>query len=67
MNIRAAPHLTYKMCLDAGVRPHTDLMVVIAETAGKEYSIESALDKIEKERERVTMDVQPYKSTGGRS
>ncbi|XP_052132921.1 dynein axonemal heavy chain 1, partial [Frankliniella occidentalis] len=63
VNIKAAPHLTYKMCLDAGVQPHTDRMVVIAETAGKEYSIESALDKIEKEWERVAMEVQPYKTT----
>ncbi|KAK3917290.1 Dynein heavy chain 1, axonemal [Frankliniella fusca] len=64
VNIKAAPHLTFKMCLEAGVQPHMERVVVIAETAGKEYSIEKALDTIEKEWENVTMDVQPYKNTG---
>lgn len=64
VSIKAAPHLTFKMCLEAGVQAHKDDVVLIAETAGKEYSIESALDKIAKEWEAVMMDVQPYKGTG---
>ena len=64
VHIKMAPHLTFKMCLEAGVQAHKDVVVVIAETAGKEYSIESALEKIEKEWEAVVMDVQPYKTTG---
>lgn len=61
------PHLTFKMCLDAGAAAHTERVVVIAEAAGREYAIESALETIEKEFEEITMDVQPYKNTGERT
>lgn len=67
LSIKAVPHLTFKMCLDAGAAAHTERIVVIAEAAAREYAVESAIETIEKEWEEITMDVQPYKNTGERA
>ncbi|XP_047204788.1 dynein axonemal heavy chain 1 isoform X4 [Girardinichthys multiradiatus] len=49
--------------LELGLQHHLDEISRVAETAGKEYSIEQALEKMEKEWATVVCDVFPYKDT----
>lgn len=52
------------MCLDIGIAEHTEALLKIADMAGKEYSIETILDKMEADWEGVNLELQPYKETG---
>ena len=47
-----------------GLQQHMGIITKIAEVAGKEYSIEQALDKMESEWKPVIFEILPYKDTG---
>lgn len=57
-------NLTLSHCLELGLQNYVDDIAQVAEVAGKEYSIEQALEKMEKEWSTVVIDVLPYKNTG---
>uniref|UniRef100_K7FUS9 Dynein axonemal heavy chain 1 n=1 Tax=Pelodiscus sinensis TaxID=13735 RepID=K7FUS9_PELSI len=63
INIKPKANLTFARCLDMKLLDHIDSIAKIAEIAGKEFSIENALDKMEGEWESVLFNVLPYKST----
>ncbi|XP_076467072.1 dynein axonemal heavy chain 1-like isoform X2 [Babylonia areolata] len=62
--IRPKANLTFSKCLEMNLQDHIAVISKVAEVAGKEYSIEQALDKMEKEWEPVMFDILPYKETG---
>lgn len=62
--VRPKKDLTFKKCLEMGFDKHIDKISKVAEIAGKEYTIEQALDKMEGEWKSIKFDVLPYKQTG---
>ncbi|CAH8652543.1 unnamed protein product [Schistosoma rodhaini] len=56
--------LTFSKCLEMHLQDNIDIISKIADIAGKEYSIESALNKMMNDWESVKFDVIPYKDTG---
>ncbi|KAK0056678.1 dynein heavy chain 1 axonemal-like isoform X1 [Biomphalaria pfeifferi] len=64
MPVRPKKDLTFQKCLEMKLQDHIAVIAKIAEVAGKEYSIEQALDKMEKEWEPVLFEIMPYKETG---
>ncbi|XP_052808511.1 dynein axonemal heavy chain 1-like isoform X3 [Mya arenaria] len=57
-------NLTFSKCLEMNLQDHIQTIAKVAEVAGKEYSIEQALDKMEKEWDPVQFEIMPYKETG---
>lgn len=49
---------------DYKLQDYTEIVTKIGESAGKEYQIESALDKMEQAWKGVEFEVLPYKNTG---
>ncbi|XP_046395032.1 dynein axonemal heavy chain 1-like [Ischnura elegans] len=64
VKIIPSPNLTFKKCLDLGIANAAENLCNLAESAAKEYSIESTLDKMEKDWEDLNLEVIPYKDTG---
>ncbi|XP_072845880.2 dynein axonemal heavy chain 1 isoform X2 [Pogona vitticeps] len=64
INVKPKANLTFARCLDMKLQDHIEIIAKIAEIAGKEYSIEHALDKMEHEWESILFNVVPYKETG---
>lgn len=64
MPVRPKKELTFSKCLEMGLQKHIDVITKVAEKAGKEFSIEQQLDKMETEWKSVRFDVLPYKQTG---
>ncbi|XP_040015424.1 dynein heavy chain 1, axonemal [Xiphias gladius] len=64
MKVKPKASLTFSRCLELGLQNHVDDIAHVAEVAGKEYSIEQALEKMEQEWATVVFDVLPYKETG---
>ncbi|CAF1941259.1 unnamed protein product [Rotaria magnacalcarata] len=64
MPVRPKKDLTFSKCLDMGLQKYIDMISKVAEKAGKEFSIEQQLDKMENEWKSVRFDVLPYKQTG---
>ncbi|XP_050390512.1 dynein axonemal heavy chain 1 [Patella vulgata] len=62
--VRPKANLTFSKCLEMKLQDHITVIAKVAEVAGKEYSIENALDKMEKEWEPVSFEIMPYKDTG---
>lgn len=62
--IVANAQLTFTKCLEMKLQDHIEVIAKVAEVAGKEYSIEQALDKMESEWKPVMLEVMPYKETG---
>ncbi|XP_023309976.1 dynein heavy chain 1, axonemal-like [Anoplophora glabripennis] len=58
------PIITFNDCLSLGIREHSDLIIKIAESASKEYSIEQTMNKMKAEWESNLMELNPYKNTG---
>ncbi|KAJ6667676.1 hypothetical protein lerEdw1_015997 [Lerista edwardsae] len=63
MNVKPKANLTFARCLEMKLQDHIESIAKVAEIAGKEYSIEHALDKMEKEWESILFNVIPYKET----
>ena len=49
--------LTFEKCLEMKLDEHIEKIAKVAEVAGKEFSIEQALDKMEKEWEPINFEV----------
>ncbi|XP_052086994.1 dynein axonemal heavy chain 1-like isoform X4 [Mytilus californianus] len=64
MAVRPKKNLTFSKCLEMGLDKHMATITKVAEVAGKEYSIEQALDKMEKEWDPVYFEIKDYKNTG---
>ncbi|KAL1138667.1 hypothetical protein AAG570_008729 [Ranatra chinensis] len=64
INIIPTPYLTFKQCLDAGVKDQFEVLKEIVDLAGKEFVLEQALTKMQGEWEEANMSVTPYKTTG---
>ncbi|CAG5132289.1 unnamed protein product, partial [Candidula unifasciata] len=62
--VRPKKELTFQKCVEMNLQAYITTIAKIAEVAGKEYSIEQALDKMEKEWEPVMFEIMPYKETG---
>ncbi|XP_077458505.1 dynein axonemal heavy chain 1 [Stigmatopora argus] len=66
IQIKVVPQakLTLSRCLELGLQNHMDAIAKVAETAGKEYTIEQALNKMYVEWSTILFDLMPYKDTG---
>ncbi|KAM9362199.1 LOW QUALITY PROTEIN: dynein axonemal heavy chain 1 [Symphorus nematophorus] len=64
MKVKPKANLTFSRCLELGLQNHVDDIAHVAEVAGKEYTIEQALEKMEQEWSTIDLDVLPYKETG---
>ncbi|XP_044079595.1 dynein axonemal heavy chain 1 isoform X1 [Siniperca chuatsi] len=64
MKVMPKANLTFSRCLELGLQNYVDDIAHVAEVAGKEYTIEQALEKMEQEWSTVVFDVLPYKETG---
>ncbi|XP_067360331.1 dynein axonemal heavy chain 1 [Channa argus] len=64
MKVVPKANLTFSRCLELGLQNHVNVIAQVAEVAGKEYTIEQALEKMENEWLTVVFDVLPYKETG---
>ncbi|XP_070580015.1 dynein axonemal heavy chain 1-like isoform X2 [Ptychodera flava] len=62
--VRPKQSLTFSKCLEMKLQDHIDVIAKVAEVAGKEYSIEQALDKMENEWKPVNFEIISYKDTG---
>ncbi|XP_060076356.1 dynein axonemal heavy chain 1-like, partial [Ylistrum balloti] len=62
--IRPKANLTFSKCIEMNLQDHIATITKVAEVAGKEYSIEQALDKMEKEWDPVNFEILSYKETG---
>ncbi|XP_036367019.1 dynein heavy chain 1, axonemal-like isoform X1 [Octopus sinensis] len=62
--VRPKSNLTFSKCLEMKLQDYIEVIAKVAEVAGKEYSIEQALNKMEKEWEPVLFEIMPYKNTG---
>ncbi|MBZ3886078.1 Dynein heavy chain 1, axonemal [Sciurus carolinensis] len=63
INVRPKANLTFSRCLEMNLQDHIESISKVAEVAGKEYAIEQALDKMEKEWSTILFNVLPYKET----
>ena len=54
--------LTFSKCLDMHLMDHVDQIAKIAEVAGKEFAIETALTKMEKDWAPVNLEVHKSKT-----
>jgi len=64
MPVRPKKELTFAKCLEMGLQKYIDMISKVAEKAGKEFSIEQQLDKMEQEWKPIRFEVLPYKQTG---
>ena len=56
---------TLQMCFDMNLHKHGKLIAQVGETAGKEYQIESSLNKMQEEWKSVQLQVIPYEKCEG--
>ncbi|XP_074169160.1 dynein axonemal heavy chain 1 isoform X1 [Rhinolophus sinicus] len=63
INVKPKANLTFTRCLEMNLQDHIESISKVAEVAGKEYAIEQALDKMEKEWSAIQFNVLPYKKT----
>ncbi|XP_030276430.1 dynein heavy chain 1, axonemal [Sparus aurata] len=64
MDAKHTANVPFSHSLELGLQDHVADVVHVSEMAWKEYAIEQALEKIEKEWSAVVFDVLPYKETG---
>ncbi|KAM4722817.1 dynein axonemal heavy chain 1 [Rhinophrynus dorsalis] len=64
VNVKPKANLTFTRCLEMKLQDHIDSISKVAEIAGKEFSIEQALDKMESEWASIIFNILPYKETG---
>ncbi|KAJ3073482.1 Dynein heavy chain 1, axonemal [Podochytrium sp. JEL0797] len=64
MKIRPDNAFTLNDALKMGLLEKVDLITKVCDVAGKEYSIEAALDKMDNEWKSIALEILPYKETG---
>ncbi|KYQ60378.1 Dynein heavy chain 1, axonemal [Trachymyrmex zeteki] len=57
------PTLSFKTLLVLNIMKHKETVKTVADTAAKEFLIESTLDKMMTDWKTITMDILPYKDT----
>eukprot|EP01135_Chromosphaera_perkinsii_P003004 Nk52_evm26s232 gene=Nk52_evmTU26s232 len=57
-------NLTFSKLLEFKLQDHIEEISKVGDAAGKEYAIESALDKMEREWQDVNMEILEYRETG---
>uniref|UniRef100_A0A8C3EP56 Dynein axonemal heavy chain 1 n=1 Tax=Corvus moneduloides TaxID=1196302 RepID=A0A8C3EP56_CORMO len=62
-DVELEPSMTFGHCLELNLQDHMESILKVAETASKEYAIESALNKVENEWKSVAFIVTLYKDT----
>jgi len=60
----ASDSFTLTDMLELKLEEQTELVTKVCDVAGKEYAIEQAMDKMEKEWQGVILDVIPYRESG---
>ena len=58
------PEFTFGAAIEMGVKGKEDEIVAVCDVAGKEYGIETALEKMHGEWEGIALEVKEYKETG---
>ena len=58
------PEFTFGAAIEMGIKGKEDEIVAVCDVAGKEYGIETALEKMHGEWEGIALDVKEYKETG---
>ncbi|CAH8612512.1 unnamed protein product [Heterobilharzia americana] len=64
VNIVPKSTLTFSKCLEMHLQDNIEIISKVADIAGKEYSIESALNKMVNDWEPIKFEIIPYKDTG---
>ncbi|XP_065194434.1 dynein axonemal heavy chain 1-like [Sycon ciliatum] len=62
--VRPKPSFTFQKCLEMKMDEHIDVISKVAEVAGKEFSIEQALDNMEDQWKAIVLEIIAYKETG---
>ena len=60
----ADPEFTFGAAIEMGVKAKEEAIVAVCDVAGKEYGIETALEKMHREWEGIVLEVKEYKETG---
>ena len=63
-DIQPSESLTLSKLLKEGLQKYGDIVTKISETAGKEYTIETSLDKMENAWKDVHLNIESYRETG---
>lgn len=58
------PAITFKSLLILGIKEFEELVIMVADTAAKEYATERTLNKMIEEWEMIIFETLPYKTTG---
>jgi dynein heavy chain, axonemal len=64
MKIKPEKSLTLTELLSMNLLEKVDTITKVCDVAGKEYSIEAALDKMDAEWKNISLEIIPYKDTG---
>lgn len=64
MTRAASDSFTLTQMLELKLEEQTDIVTKVCDVAGKEYAIEQAMDKMEREWKAVALDVVPYRESG---
>jgi dynein heavy chain len=64
VNILPIENFTTSQIIALNLKDSLDLIQKIGESAAKEYQIENALDKMEREWENMILQIHPYRETG---
>ncbi|KAI8841134.1 dynein heavy chain and region D6 of dynein motor-domain-containing protein [Chytriomyces cf. hyalinus JEL632] len=64
MKIRPDPSFTLNDALKMQLLERVETITKVCDVAGKEYSIEAALDKMDAEWKSIALEILPYKETG---
>ncbi|ORY49032.1 hypothetical protein BCR33DRAFT_714104 [Rhizoclosmatium globosum] len=64
MKIRPDPTFTLNDALKMQLLEKVEIITKVCDVAGKEYSIEAALDKMDNEWKSIALEILPYKETG---
>jgi dynein heavy chain, axonemal len=63
-DIQPSETLTLQKLLNQGLQNYAEVVTKISEMAGKEYAIETALDKMENAWKDVYLNIESYRETG---
>ena len=64
VNLIPIENFTTEQIIEFNLKDSLDLIQKIGESAAKEYQIEQALDKMEREWEELNLQIHPYRETG---
>jgi dynein heavy chain len=59
-DVKPDASFTFAKCLELKLQDHMDLITKVGEIAGKEFGIETAMDKMESEWKPIDLEIMPY-------